>query len=507
MTYACDVLIVGAGPTGATLGLLLSRAGVDVIIVEREADIYPLPRAAHIDHEAMRVLQGVGVAEAAMGTSRAAGRYDFLTAAGEVLLRFDGGDRLGAGGWPGGNMIHQPSIEKALREAITSAPRAVLRPRWTFAAFEEEGDGIRSRIETPEGAVDIVSRFLVGADGARSPVRNAADIEIDDLGFDEPWLVIDALVNDASRLPDINLQICDPARPTTCVKMGAGRHRWEFMLLPGETAEQALDDAFIAARLAPWNVEGAVSLERKAVYRFNARVAKSWRKGRVLLAGDAAHQMPPFAGQGLCSGLRDAANLAWKLAAIKSGAGEGILDTYQAEREPNVRAIIAMSMMMGRTVCIIDPDAAAARDAQMLAARASGGAPDAPRYPAIERGLILERAPGAGGYFPQAVNTDATPPRLDDFLGPGAWLVHRGGKACDPGVAGLRYVLTSTLPPAFAAPIEAWLSEREVEAVLVRPDRYVFAGGDPTLLGDAWTQAVTARRNAPGETEQGRTRR
>lgn len=480
----CDVLVVGGGPTGATLGLLLARNGARTLIIDKEADIYPLPRAAHIDHETVRIFQSLGLAGAALAASRPASRYDFLNASGDVLLRFDGTDRIGPGGWPGANMVHQPSLEAALRNAARAEPDLRLETSATWLACETLADGVVSRIRTPSGETLVRSRFVVGCDGARSPVRSTAGIELDDLQFDEPWLVIDALVHDPERLPKINLQICDPARPTTCVLMGSGRHRWEFMLKPGETPEQMLDDDVIAALLAPWHVDGAVTLERKAVYRFNAKVARQWRKGAVLLAGDAAHLMPPFAGQGLCSGLRDAANLAWKLAAVVRGADNRLLDTYQPEREPHVRAIINLAIMMGRTVCITDPEAAKARDAQMLAARAAGSAPDgAMQFPPISSGCI---GVGGGGYFPQpAVNNV----RLDDVLGEGAWLISRN--ETKPHSSLKCVALDAPVLAPFRARLDAWLAEHRCDAVLVRPDRYVFGAGAVGDLQQAWARWTT----------------
>ncbi|MEN9719023.1 MAG: hypothetical protein RIQ99_1901, partial [Pseudomonadota bacterium] len=314
--FDCDVLIAGGGPTGVTLALLLARRGVSVIVAEKEADIYPLPRAAHLDHETMRILQEAGVADRVMASSRSTARYDFLNAAGDVLLRFEGNDRTAAGGWPSSNMIHQPSVEAALRAELVNQPAARLQPCWDVQNFVDDGTGVTAHIVTPDGERTLRARYLVGADGARSPVREACGIAFEDLGFEEPWLVVDTIVHDSARLPTANLQICNPERPTTCVLMGEGRHRWEFMIKPGEDPERLSSDASIEELLAPWDVKGAVELERKAVYTFRARIAEQWRKGRIMLAGDAAHQTPPFAGQGMCSGLRDASNLGWKLAAI-----------------------------------------------------------------------------------------------------------------------------------------------------------------------------------------------
>jgi len=486
--FDCDVLIVGGGPTGVTLALIAARYGASVIVCEREAEIYPLPRAAHVDHEVMRIFQSVGAADAIAATSRTTTHYDFLTASGEILLRFEGSDRVGPGGWPSANMIHQPSVERVLRGELERTPQAELRSEWRFTALHQEAGGVSATFETPNGQRTLRSRWLVGADGTRSPVRAAAGIELDDLQFDEPWLVIDTIVHDFDRLPPVNLQICDPARPTTCVLMGEGRHRWEFMMLPGETAEQIMDDAFVAALLKPWNVDGAVTLERKAVYRFNARVAKDWRKGQVLLAGDAAHQTPPFAGQGMCAGIRDAANLGWKLGMIARGAADdALLDSYQVEREPHVRATIALAVMMGQTVCITDPVAAEARNQQMLAARAAGQSPDgAVEFPPLATGCMLGGTAGAGSYFPQFMAAEGE--RIDDALGEQAWLIG----TITPGIAAPAGISLVSLDAAPLAPwrnaAAQWLTERGAEAVLVRPDRYVFGTGDAASLLSAWAQ-------------------
>lgn len=476
MAFDCDVLVVGGGPTGVTLALLLAKRGVRTIVAEKDADIYPLPRAAHVDHEIMRVFQEVGAADTIMAGSRRTTRYDFLNAAGEVLLRFDGADRIASGGWPASNMIHQPSVEAALRARL--ADPAELRSGWEMTGFAHDDDGIAARFVTPEGDRTIRARYLVGADGARSPVRKAAGIGFDDLGFEEPWLVIDTLVDDASRLPAVNLQICDPERPTTCVLMGEGRHRWEFMIKPGEDPDEVASDASIARLMEPWKVDGAVRFERKAVYTFRARVAERWRAGRVLLAGDAAHQMPPFAGQGLCSGVRDAANLAWKLAAILTdGAPDALLDSYQPEREPNLRGTIGLAIMMGRTVCIADPRAAAERDSQMIAAHKAGQGPAGPpAFPPISDGLIMNGSPGAGSYFAQPCTGNV---RFDDMMAAEALLLDRDGD--DPHLEPFRPALL------------AWLDAHDAEAVLVRPDHYVFGTGSAAGLQARWEALLTGR--------------
>lgn len=487
----CDVLIVGAGPTGASLALLLARQQARVILADKDADIYPLPRAAHVDHEVMRIFQALGVADEIMATSRTTSRYDFLSADRRVLMRFDGTDHMGAGGWPFSNMIHQPSVECSLRDRIEREQRIDFRTGWRYESHCESDGIIHAVFSTPQGQRTLTARFLVGADGTRSAVRQGANIALDDLQFDEPWLVVDAIVHDVARLPDVNLQICDPERPTTCVLMGCGRHRWEFMVRPGENPQDLLDDAVVESLLAPWNVAGAVTIERKAVYRFNARVATSWRAGGVLLAGDAAHQMPPFAGQGLCAGQRDAVNLAWKLGAVLRGAPQALLDDYQREREPHVRAIIDLSIMMGRTVCITDPDAAAQRDASLLLAREEGALPTrVPEYPPFSAGCLLQDTPGAGSYFPQPVADGGQ--RLDELLGEGPCVIARGrpqvtGEIDPAPPLNVMSVDAPALEP-FRKPLIEWLDAHDAEAVLVRPDRYVFATGDGSALAEAWRE-------------------
>jgi 3-(3-hydroxy-phenyl)propionate hydroxylase len=492
----CDVLIVGGGPTGASLALLLAGQQARVIVADKDSGIYPLPRAAHVDHEVMRIFQALGIADEIMATSRAASRYDFLSADRRVLMRFDDTDQPGVGGWPISNMIHQPSVEGSLRDRIQQESGIHFRTGWRYESHSERDGIVHAVFSTSQGPQTVTSRYLVGADGTRSPVREGAGIALDDLQFDEPWLVVDALVHDASRLPDVNLQICDPARPTTCVLMGSGRHRWEFMIRPGENPQDLLDDALIESLLEPWNVTGAVSIERKAVYRFNARVAKAWRKGSVLLAGDAAHQMPPFAGQGLCAGQRDAINLAWKLGAVLRGADPTLLDDYQREREPHVRAIIDLSIMMGRTVCITDPQAAAQRDASLLAAREDGTLPtQLPAYPPLDAGCLLQQTPGAGSYFPQPIVDGQY--RLDDVLGPGPCLISRHVLAhthtdANPGAI-KRIALDSGDAGRFDAPLRDWLDEHGVDAVLVRPDRYVFGSGHTDALVSAWRERMGSK--------------
>ncbi len=493
----CDVLIVGAGPTGATLALTLAQQGNTVIIIEREKAIYPLPRAVHVDDEIMRIFQNIGVADAIAPFTYPGSSYEFRNSKGEVLLGFAMDSSVRPYGWSTSNMIYQPGVESELHAAIAAHSNIMLHRGLSFTGMIEDADGVTVTVNDGTSDQSFTCQYLVGCDGARSPVREAAGIEIDDLQFNEPWLVIDTVLTEPDRLHLGSLQICDPNRPTTSIRISPVRHRWEFMLKDGETAETVLSDEFIADLLKPWNVEGAITIERKAVYTFQAIVAKNWRKGRVLIAGDAAHQMPPFAGQGMCSGLRDSTNIAWKLDAILKGtAAPDILDSYQVEREPNVRAIIGMALMMGRTVCITNPEAAAMRDAKMLEDRKNGISPDAGgfNYPPILRGLIRSDDPAAGKKFPQPSNIST---RLDDILGPGACLItqcRESAKTLDPSphIARVIHIDDDHLM-AFTAEIKDWMARQNAcQSVLIRPDRYIFGTGQARDLLEHYTQVVTS---------------
>jgi 3-(3-hydroxy-phenyl)propionate hydroxylase len=485
-----DVIIAGYGPTGAVAAACLGAAGVRTLVVEPQADIYPLPRAVHFDDEIMQIFQRLGINDAVLEHATPSTGYEFRAADGQVLLRFSEGAIDTPSGWKSGYLFHQPGIERAIRAKAQSHASVTILLGASVTNVRQDADHVICMIDN---ARPVSARFLIAADGANSPIRTQLGLGIDDYGFDEPWLVVDALVRDAARLPTINLQICDPARPTTCVYIGKGRHRWEFMLLPGETPAIAGDDAFIAALFAPWDCEGAITVERRAVYRFHAKVAQRWKDGAVLLAGDAAHQMPPFAGQGMCSGIRDAVNIAWKIdAIINSGADVALLETYQIEREANVRAYVELAIGMGQVVCTLDPDVAAARDAHMLAERAAGVEPLRPPAMPPICGAVLEDAPTAGERFYQPwTPRNGLHVGLEDVLGRAAWLITR--TATDAPIPGdvAAACIGNPVLNGFDDSLSDWLDTNGVEAVLVRPDRYIFGGGTAANLLNGW-RAITA---------------
>jgi 3-(3-hydroxy-phenyl)propionate hydroxylase len=318
------VLLAGFGPTGAVLAGLLGRAGRPVRVVEPEPEVYRLPRAVHCDAEVMRIFQTLGVARALLPHTRIVESCLFWSATREVLVEASLAHDRDRQGWTSDYMFHQPSLEAILRQAARAHATVEIDLGARVVDVEQDGDGVLARLQGPRGDEQVRARFVVGCDGAASSVRRRAGMALEDLGFDEPWVVVD--LRGARGLPDRCIQLCDPARPTTLVPCAHDFYRFEFMLRPGETDEEMARPERLRELLAPWLDPASVELVRAAVYRFHAVVARDWLRGRVAIAGDAAHQTPPFLGQGLCAGIGDAATVAWMLdLGVRGGGGPGRL--------------------------------------------------------------------------------------------------------------------------------------------------------------------------------------
>ena len=358
-----DAVVVGYGPVGAVAAGLLGQAGLRTAVFESTTSVYHLPRAAHFDAEIMRILHQLGVADDVMRACAPVEGMHFVNAAGDALLRFD----LEVGeGW----MFYQPELETALRAGVDRSAHVVVHLAHEVTSLVQHDDHVEIAVTdlVTNTRRTVRARYVIGADGARSAIRRELGIASEDLKLDQPWLVVDTILRRPIELPTRVLQICDPVRPTTFIPMCGARRRWEFMLLPDEDAEQMESPQRIAELLAPWVTLDDVEIVRAVVYTFHAVLARSWRDRRVFLMGDAAHQMPPFLGQGMCSGVRDAHNLVWKLALVAAGrAPDALLDTYQQERSPHVRSIIETAVALGGVLQTTDHEVAAARDAAMLA--------------------------------------------------------------------------------------------------------------------------------------------
>ena len=508
----CDVAIIGYGPTGQMLSLLLGEKGYRVAVFERWPTLYPQPRAVHYDHEIARVFQAAGIGEALASVVESGGVYEWRNAKGETLLSFDWSEQS-VSGWPSSTMFPQPQLEAILDSSVKTLPTVTVHQGWAVEQVEQTQDAvqlqIRKQVVTSSGellpAEDrllVRSRYVIGADGANSFLRQHMRTSLTDLGFLFDWLVVDIIPHEQREWNPPNLQVCDPARPTTVVSGGKGRRRWEFMRLPEESVEDLNSSETAWQLLAPWDITPQnATLERHALYTFKARWANSWRDGRFLLAGDAAHLMPPFAGQGMCAGVRDAVNLAWKLDLVLSGrAEESLLDTYTSERLPHVQSTIHFSVELGKIICISDPEAANMRDEAMLAVRqqaAQGGLPQPSFLPGP--GIFLEGDPLAGQMFLQReVARYGKRGLFDDLVGRGFCLISMVGdpaqhlspddQAFFTSIGGHCVALSSSADEHADQVIDIsgayteWFAANTCAVVLTRPDFMIY-GTAPDLAG------------------------
>ncbi|WP_327145415.1 bifunctional 3-(3-hydroxy-phenyl)propionate/3-hydroxycinnamic acid hydroxylase MhpA [Nocardia sp. NBC_01327] len=424
-----DVAVVGFGPVGQLLAILLGRQGHDVLVLERWPQPYDKPRAVHFDHEIGRIFQAAGIAEEVLAvTDPVPDFYEWRNGQGDPLVRIDWSG-IGESGWPTANFFSQPELERVLAKTAESTPSVTVLRGNQVIDLEEHPDhiGLTAAVDGSPSRKHL-ARWVIGADGANSFVRQQMSTEMTDLGFFFDWLIVDAVPHEQREWSPMNWQLCDPSRPTTIVSGGPGRRRWEFLRLPHETVADLNTPETAWRLLEPWGRHpGNTTIERHTVYTFQARWVDTWRAGRLLLAGDAAHLMPPFAGQGMCSGLRDAINLSWKLDLVLRGAaGPDLLDSYTSERSTHVRHAIEMSMALGEVICVLDEDAAAQRDRRMIAGDADPARVLPPTAPPVlgdgilQRGPDGERAPGVGHLTPQhRVRHGGNTGLLDDLTGPG----------------------------------------------------------------------------------------
>ena len=511
-----DVAIVGYGPVGQLLALLLARRGYRISVIERWPEPFALPRAVHYDHEVARIFQAAGVIDEMQAISGTADEVEFLGAQRQLLFKFKVSG-TSQSGWPFANGFAQPDLEKVLDTAVQSCPNVTLMRGWE-ATHVQQSDGevvvqmrptvtVSGDIERERGATRSVhAKFVIGADGANSFVQRKMDSTFVDLGFAFDWLVVNLRWKPGHER-DFGIQnICDPARPTSVVPGGPGRRRWEFMLLPGETAEAMNREEIAWDLLSPWDVSPEDSvLERHAVYTFRAGWADRWRDGRLLLAGDAAHLMPPFMGQGMCSGMRDAMTLAWQLDLVLRGDQPiAFLDAYGSERLDHVRALIFGSVENGKIICMSDPVAAAERDARMAAANSSPAlAPPPPPPPRLGAGIVMDgNSHGGLLSFQGMVEAKGRRGLFDDVIGRGFVLI---GTAINPETIlspinrqfldSIGAIVVHVSPQGPVRDVDdgyaQWFAANGYVAALVRPDFYLFGA---TATAAALNDLVNALR-------------
>lgn len=497
MSEDVDVAIVGLGPVGVTAAALLGRAGHRVLAVDREREIYAKPRAIGFDQDAMRIFQAAGAADR---VARIVDRFfpsEYRGVDGRTIQRIEFAPPPYTGGWAPYYSFVQPELEAELRATASGYPNVELALGCEMIACTEGHDAVELTLRGDDGRQRIVrAAYVIGADGAAGTLRRTIGATFEDLAFDQPWLVVDVHVGAAAlaRLPQTNVQYCEPARPCSYVIGPRNLRRWEMMLLPGEDPLAASSEANVWRLLARWITPADATLWRVAPYRFHTLIADCWRRRRIVLAGDAAHVTPPFLTQGLCQGLRDAANLAWKLDAILAGAATGaLLDTYQRERAPHVRATTLVAKTFGELIGERDMTAARERDERLLAE--GNGAPPVRIRSAIVPPLadgFLHDSPAAGTIFPQPVTAAGT--LLDD--------VQQGFRLVDIAADGAVRVAPIHLARngiACAAPIliqerdafiAAWFAVAGASCALVRPDHYTYGTGESAGLTAALQSAL-----------------
>lgn len=504
-----DLIVVGAGAVGLTMAAVWGQLGREALVVEKHQRQYGLPRAGHIDHEIMRLLQSLDAEGPTLADAYETSYYKWINAAGDTLLEFPWGEH-GVSGWHSDYMQNSALLEASLLARVEADPALTYCGGWQAVAISQDDDHVELVVERSVDDADspvpvltgerrtVRGRYLVACDGANSRIRSMLGVPRADLGFNENWLVLDARRKSGFHVPFDSGQICDPRRPTTVLPLGKDHRRWEWHLRPDEDpadferpekAWQLLADIGIG----PDDVEPV----RQLVYTFEARLAEQWRVGRVFLAGDAAHTMPPFMGQGMCSGMRDAKNLAWKLDLVSRGrAGAGLLDTYQLERHPHVYDWTVISLESGKIPCVIDPEEARRRDEMFRA----GYRPPIPEFPQLVGGVLHTDSSGmpvrpAGELSVQGrVSVDGRT-ALYDQLHPGRQFTVLGltgnpREALRPdqiaALDALGAVYTRLVAPGEWAgradetavdvdrTYQRWFADREVSVVVVRPDFYVF---------------------------------
>ena len=500
MSFDADVAIVGAGPVGTLLAILLGKQGKRVTLIERWPTLYDRPRAVTMDHEVARILATFGIdCDNDPAIEYHEELYYWKNADLEDLQLVDW-KSVSPSGWRVTYWFNQPELEARLHGIAADIPSIQLIRGWEACSLAEEADGVQIGIRETQELVgkhgktrSLKAKYVVGCDGANSFVREQLGINVIDNGYFFDWLILDMVPSVDYKMSPAQWQLCDPERPTTLVPGGPGRRRWEFMVKPDESSEEMAKPESAWKLLEPWGLSPEnATLERSAVYRFQALWAERWRVGRCLIAGDAAHLMPPFAGEGMCAGFRDAVALGWRLGAIVDGKlSDAVLDSYVSERIHHAKHYIDFSQELGKIICITDPVEAAERDRTMMAALAARNhEPITGDLVHLGSGVWCEESAAAGELSTQGVvEVNGQRGRFDQVVGQG-WLVI--GLNTDPSevltrsqLDALRSLDGRTInigsPGNSGDVIDVegtyanWLAPMDASYVILRPDFYVAA--------------------------------
>jgi 2-polyprenyl-6-methoxyphenol hydroxylase and related FAD-dependent oxidoreductases len=477
--YDSDVAVVGLGPVGGMVANLLAVSGLRVVALDREPDVMQIPRAVGIDGEVMRIMQTMGLAEDLKPRLKVFRGAQYLDADGNVVATRPPIVGPGPQGWPNRYNVHQPELEETLRAGLRRRPNVTELVGHEVTEVSDLGDHaeVKARDLRTNSDVLVRCRYIVGCDGGRSLTRRSIGSDYEDFGLNQPWIVADFRVKPSANLPEINTHYADPVSPTIYVHVVRDIRRFEFRAVPGEDLEHAAEPDAIWRRVARWLQPDQAELLRAAVYTHRSLVVRTWRRGRILLAGDAAHQTPPFLGQGLCAGARDAVSVAWRLRDVLTrGASESLLDSYGSERAEHARRYITTATELGTHLTAPTKEAIDSLNARV--GREGRGAP-----PRLGPGLFVADAVG-GSLAPQP--RDAQGRLIDDVVG------YEFAVLAEPSIIGDLDLSARGAAERIHATvvsdsaITAWLTEIGARAVIIRPDRYYYgAFADTTALGKA----------------------
>ena len=350
-----QAIIIGYGPTGAVLAYLLGKQKIRTLVLEANSELINTPRAVHLDGETMRIFQSLNLHREVESCSRSDIELTFINDKDRILHQQDFSKVDQVNGWPNDFLFWQPALESAIRDRVCKLENVDVRQGWTMKSLKIAGEEVFVEAFNANNKEVFSSKYVLGCDGASSHTRKILDINQNNLGSEEPWLVCDLLLPKDIEVNNMAYQVCNPSRPLTIVPCNSNHIRWEFMLKHDDNLSTIANDNSVRALMSPHikrlnknlgTKDGVII--RSNVYKFHSLVAKYFNKERVFLLGDAAHQMPPFLGQGMCAGIRDAYNLSWKLGGVLNyGWNESILNSYESERKPHVTEVIKKAIKIG----------------------------------------------------------------------------------------------------------------------------------------------------------------
>ena len=472
-TIDFDVVIIGLGPTGGTLANLLAMNNLSILVLEKEAGLYNLPRAVHFDDEVMRVFNTIGITKSLTKKLIINKGTKFVNEKGKILLDWPRPKIITENGWYPSYRFHQPDLERSLRYRLKRYEKVLISQNSeVYKTINYKNYSIiqYKNIKTNQ-IFSVKSKYVIGCDGANSFLRKQMKSEMENLGFEQRWAVIDLILKTKkTNLPDRTIQYCNSKRPATYCRNVGKRRRWEIALKEEESVEQFFDSKALWKFLGQWVSQDEAIIERKTVYTFQSAIANKWRRGRQLLVGDAAHLTPPFMGQGMCAGIRDASNLAWKISiCCKKVHNERLLDTYQSERSSNVKDYINTAMKMGELLNSIG----GSKVSDTVYVEKDGTIKMNSIKPELGKGLGNLHDKNRGKIFPSIkINFDK---EFDDLFSCYPILI-TNNKESEKKLK-IRTYSSIDIPE-----IETILKKFNSNSLIIRPDRFVLASTDKSDL-------------------------